>query len=64
MSGTSNHHEIDWEFSRSDWSDIAFIKTDAVNLVQVVAEDIAISVGVVAPGSVWRVVEPFTVTGV
>jgi hypothetical protein len=46
MSGTSNHHEIDWEFG--------FIaKTEAVELIQVIAKDVAIPVGIVAPGSVW-----------
>jgi len=50
MSGSSDHHEIDWEFS---WGDIAFIKAEAVELIQVVAKDITISVGIVAPGGIW-----------
>ncbi len=57
MSGTSNHHEIDREFS-------FIVKVEAVDLIQVAAEDIAIPVGIITPGSVWRVVEPFAVTRV
>jgi hypothetical protein len=46
VSGASDHHEIYWEFG-------FIVKAEAVELIQIVAEDIAISVRVISPGSVW-----------
>jgi hypothetical protein len=42
MSAASDHHEIDWEFILVVW-------TPAVNLIKVVAKDVAVSVSVVTP---------------
>jgi hypothetical protein len=42
MSTASNHHEVDREFILVVW-------TPVVNLIEVVAKDVAVSVSVVTP---------------
>jgi hypothetical protein len=46
MSAASDHHEIDWEFR-------LVACAPAVDLIEIVAKDVAVSVGVVTPGGIW-----------
>ena len=46
MSAASDHHEIGREFILVVW-------TPAVNLIEIVAKDVAISVCIVTPGGIW-----------
>jgi hypothetical protein len=46
MSAASDHHEIGREF-------ILVACAPAVNLIEIVAEDVAIPVSVVTPGGIW-----------
>jgi hypothetical protein len=46
MSAASDHHEIDREFR--------FVAcAPAIDLIEIVAKDVAVSVGVVTPGGIW-----------
>lgn len=42
----SDHHEIDGEF-------ILVLPAPVVNLIEIVAKDVAIPVSIVTPGSIW-----------
>ncbi len=46
MPAASDHHEVDREF-------ILVLCAPTVNLIEVVAKNIAVPVSVVTPGSVW-----------
>jgi hypothetical protein len=46
MSAASDHHEIEGKFRVAACA-------PAVNLIEIVAKDVAVSVGVVTPGGIW-----------